>query len=161
MRWPDRALGIVLGAVLGVGIVAVFVFVYSEQTVDAPSISGGQAGGNAGGGGQAGGGGSGGGQSRGHAATPPPVATVRVIGGAPPASGPPELKYHQGDRVRLRVVSDVSLAVQLLGYGISRTIGANQPTLLEFKAQKKGNFPLIVTASHIDVARITVGRPPM
>jgi hypothetical protein len=155
MRWPDRALGIILGAVLGVGIVVVFVFVYSEQTVDAPSISGGQAGGNARGGGGSGGPGGG------HATTPPPVATVQVIGGAPPASGPPELKYHQGDRVRLRVVSDLSVAVQLLGYGISRTIAANQPTLLEFKAQKKGNFPLIVTTSHIDVARITVGRPPM
>jgi hypothetical protein len=160
MRWPDRALGIVLGAILGVGIVVVFVFVYSEQTVDAPSISGGQAGGNAEGGGQAGGGGSGG-PGGGHATTPPPVATVRVIGGAPPANGPPELKYHQGDRVRLRVVSDLSVAVQLLGYGIGRTIAANQPTLLEFKAQKKGNFPLIVTTSHIDVARITVGSPPM
>ena len=38
MRRTDLALGIVLGIVLGVAIVAVFVFVFSEDTVDAPSI---------------------------------------------------------------------------------------------------------------------------
>ena len=36
--WRDRALGIFLGIVLGLAIVAVFVFVFSEDTVDAPSI---------------------------------------------------------------------------------------------------------------------------
>jgi hypothetical protein len=34
----DRLIGIVLGLVLGVAIVAIFVFVFSEETVDAPSI---------------------------------------------------------------------------------------------------------------------------
>jgi hypothetical protein len=34
----DLAIGIVLGIVLGLAIVAVFVFVFSEDTVDAPSI---------------------------------------------------------------------------------------------------------------------------
>ena len=37
-RWGDRILGIVLGLVIGIAIVAVFVFVFSEDTVDAPSI---------------------------------------------------------------------------------------------------------------------------
>ena len=37
-RWGDRLLGIVLGLVIGIAIVAVFVFVFSEETVDAPSI---------------------------------------------------------------------------------------------------------------------------
>ena len=40
-RWGDRLLGIVLGLVIGIAIVAVFVFVFSEDTVDAPSIEGG------------------------------------------------------------------------------------------------------------------------
>jgi beta-lactam-binding protein with PASTA domain len=40
-RWGDRLLGIVLGLVIGVAIVAVFVFVFSEETVDAPSVEGG------------------------------------------------------------------------------------------------------------------------
>ena len=34
----DLAIGIVLGIVIGLAIVAVFVFVFSEDTVDAPSI---------------------------------------------------------------------------------------------------------------------------
>jgi beta-lactam-binding protein with PASTA domain len=37
-RRVDLLLGIVLGVVLGIAIVAVFVFVFSEDTVDAPSI---------------------------------------------------------------------------------------------------------------------------
>ena len=38
VRSSDRLLGIALGIVVGLAIVAVFVFVFSEDTVDAPSI---------------------------------------------------------------------------------------------------------------------------
>jgi hypothetical protein len=37
-RHGDRIFGILLGLVLGIAIVAVFVFVFSEETVDAPSL---------------------------------------------------------------------------------------------------------------------------
>jgi hypothetical protein len=37
-RRRDLLLGIVLGIVIGLVVVALFVFVFSEQTVDAPSI---------------------------------------------------------------------------------------------------------------------------
>ena len=37
-RWGDRLIGILLGLALGLAIVAVFVFVFSEDTVDAPSL---------------------------------------------------------------------------------------------------------------------------
>jgi hypothetical protein len=145
VRWRDRIIGIALGVCLGVGVVVFFVFVYSERTVDAPSLSGGA---RAGGPKAAGGGG---GNAR------PPVATVRVIGGTPPSSGPAELHYRKGDLVRLKVVSNLDESVELLGYGISRTVPANRPTPIRFKATKAGNFPLVVRASHIDVARVTVG----
>jgi hypothetical protein len=147
VRWRDRVIGIVLGLILGVGIVTGFVFIYSEQTVDAPSIS-------AAGGGAA----RGGGRSSG---SPPPVATVRVIDGAPPASGPAELHYRRDEVVRLRVVSDATVGIELIGYGIGRTIAAGKPGLIRFKASKPGSFPLVVAASRIDVARITVGAPPV
>jgi hypothetical protein len=147
MRWRDRITGVVLGLILGIGIVTVFVFVYSERTVDAPSIS------------------------NGHHARPsqspnrsnggkpsrPPIATVRIVAGAPPASGPAELGYGRGDLVRLRLISDSPVGVELLGYGIARTVPTGQPTLIQFKASKQGNFPLLVAGSHIDVARITIG----
>ncbi len=43
MRWGDRALGIVLGILVGIAIVAVFVFVFSEDTIDSAGVdSGGQ-----------------------------------------------------------------------------------------------------------------------
>jgi hypothetical protein len=148
MRWRDRVIGVVLGLILGVGAVVVFVFVYSEQTVDAPSLSGeGQ-----------------GAAARGEGSRrtePPPVATVRVIGGAPPASGPAELHYRTGDLIRLRLVSDTAIGVQMIGYGIERTVPAGRPTTISFKASRPGSFPLLVTASHIDVARITVSDPPL
>ena len=147
MRWRDRVIGVVLGLILGVGVVVAFVFVFSEQTVDAPSLSGNGGGGHGGGnGGGAGGRGTG----------PPPVATVRVIAGAPPASGPAELHYRKGDLVRMQLVSDAAVGVELLGYGIERTVPAGRPATIRFKASRPGNFPLLVTASHIDVARITV-----
>lgn len=34
MSRRDRALGIVLGLLLGIAIVAIFVFVFSEETID-------------------------------------------------------------------------------------------------------------------------------
>jgi hypothetical protein len=147
MLWRDRLIGVVLGVALGLGVVVLFVFVFSEQTVDAPSLSSHP--------------------SRAHeghgAAKPkpehdatPPVATVRVIGGAPPPSGPAQLDYRTGDLVRLSVVSDATVDVGLLGYGIERAVPAGQPTPISFRASKPGSFPLLVTASHIDVARLTV-----
>jgi hypothetical protein len=41
MRARDRAIGIILGLLLGLAIVIVFVFLGSEDTIDDPSISGG------------------------------------------------------------------------------------------------------------------------
>jgi len=134
-----------LGVCLGIGVVVFFVFVYSERTVDAPSLSrGAQAGGPKAAG-------RGGGNAR------PRVATVRVIGGTPPSSGPAELHYRKGDLVRLKVVSDLEERVELIGYGISRTVPPNRPTPIRFEATKAGSFALILSASHIDVARITIG----
>jgi hypothetical protein len=151
MRWPDRLIGIVLGIALGAGVVVLFVFVFSEQTVDAPSLSSRPAKAHDGG----------------KANRPPtddatpPVATVRVIGGAPPPAGPAQLDYRKGDLVRLNVVSDSTVDLALLGFGIARTVPAGQPTPIAFRASKTGSFALVVTASHIDVARFTVaGRSP-
>jgi hypothetical protein len=146
VRWRDRVIGIVLGLILGVGIVTAFVFVYSERTVDAPSISRKEGSGQARGGG-------------GGKPSPPPVETVRVIDGAPPASGPAQLHYDKDELVRLRVISNGTVALELMGYGIDRTVEAGKPETISFKASKPGNYPLVVTASHIGVAEIRVGGP--
>ena len=157
MDWRDRTIGIVLGVVLGVGVVVAFVFFLSEQTVDAPSLSTGQAPVGA--------------KPHGHPQpqrpqkrskespqpAPAPVATVRIVGGAPPPGGPAELHYARGDVIRLNVVSDATLEVELTGYGLTRPVPANQPTEIDTEASRSGTFALIVADSHIDVARIAVG----
>jgi hypothetical protein len=143
MRWGDRIVGIACGVILGVGVIAFFVFVYSDRTVDSPSLSQGPSRGAAKGG-------------DGESNTPPPLATVKVIGGAPPSSGPAELHYTRGELVRLRVVSDLEESVEMPGYGIRRTVPAGRPASIRFRASRTGNFPLIITASHIGVARIAV-----
>ena len=38
MRWHDRVIGVVVGLILGIGIVTGFVFIYSEETIDAAYI---------------------------------------------------------------------------------------------------------------------------
>ena len=150
MRWGERVIGVLLGLLLGVAIVIGFVFWGSNALIDSASLSEGK----------------GAGQhphhGRKHPGPPaaPPVRTVHVIGGAPPETGAPTFDYRKGDRVRIEVVSDSTVGVELLGYGIQRTVPANRPTLIELTASKPGNFPLIVTASHIGVADIRVGEGP-
>jgi uncharacterized membrane protein required for colicin V production len=38
VRWGDRALGIILGLLVGIAIVIVFVFVFSEDTIDSSQL---------------------------------------------------------------------------------------------------------------------------
>jgi hypothetical protein len=154
--WRDRIIGIVLGVGVGVGVIIAFVFFLSEQTVDAPSLSGTRpaAGAKHGGGGATGRRPAGPGQPQQPAA--PQIATVRIIDGGPPASGPAELHYRTGDEIRLNVLSNTSLEVQLTGYGVARTIPTDEPTEIDVRAKRPGTFALIVADSHIDVARISV-----
>ena len=44
------------------------------------------------------------------------------------------------------------------GYGVSRTVGPGR-TLVSFKASKRGQYPVIVATSHIDIANLHVTRP--
>ncbi len=156
MSWTERILGIALGVILGIAVVVVFVFVYSEQTVDAPSISDQAPNAHRGDA-------KGGGRDRrlipqepGLTGRPTPVANVRIIGGAPPPSGPVQLHYRNGEEINLRVVSDETVRLQVLRLGSGITAYAGEPVGWQFKASKTGDFPLVVVPSHIDVATITV-----
>jgi hypothetical protein len=141
-------LGIVVGLVLGIAVVAAFVFLGSEGTIDAPRISGVNTG-------------------------KPPLAkpsatlksqpapahahatpTVRIIGGAPPPAGPAMLHFKLGERVRIQIDTDAPVGIEIPGYGISQTIETN--SVLAFKAEHAGQFPMIVAISHIGVAELSV-----
>jgi hypothetical protein len=146
-RWAERGVGIVVGVVLGVGIVAAFVFLGSEETIDAPRISGiegDSAQGLAG--------------ERGSAPPPrsqrPPIATVRVEGVAPPESGPARLEFRRGSTARFRVVSDAPVTIDVLGYGISEPVESGD--VISFRATRVGQFPVVVSGSNIGVATVRV-----
>jgi hypothetical protein len=122
-------------------VVAGFVFLGSESTIDAPRISGVDTG-----------------QPEGEGAGGIPV--VRVIGGAPPASGPVRLEFRQGERVRFDVESDAAVGtIEISGLGVSESIDAGR-TRVAFRADRVGQFPVVVSASHIGIASIRVARSP-
>jgi hypothetical protein len=137
-RWLDRTIGVVLGLALGIGVIVLFVFEGSEGTIDAPRISGieGTNQGHPGGGGDQ-------------------VQLVRVIDGKPPPSGPVRVDFKQGEKARFLVASNLATGIEISGYGVSRTVGPGR-TLVSFQARKSGQFPIIVSASKIDIATLRV-----
>ena len=139
-RTLERMIGILLGVCLGVGVVVAFVFLGSEGTIDAPRISGVE--------------------EQPKPGLPLPtdheIPVVRVIGGAPPPSGPVRLQSARGERVRFRVVTDVPIAIEIPGYGVSETVDSGE--VVSFRAKRTGQFPIIVSASHIAIATLRVSR---
>jgi hypothetical protein len=132
MSWTDRTLSVALGILLGVGIVAVFVFEFSQETIDEPGLSGGA---------ENPGGGSG-------------ADLVRVVGGMPPESGPAQLSYEEGEVARIRVISDSDVTLELQGYRLTQGVRAGRPTTIEFEASRTGDFALL--SGSIGVAQIRV-----
>jgi hypothetical protein len=158
-RWTDRLLGIGLGLVIGLGVLVYFVFVHSEGTIDAPKINGTESGQSATGP-----------QSNppppAHARSPQqpakkkpkPVPIVKVIGGAPPTdSGPKQLTFHKGEKVRFEIETDEPFSFEIRGLGISKAIEAS--SVISFKATKAGQFPVIATATLIGVADLLIKAP--
>ncbi len=130
-------------------MVIAFVFLGSEGTIDAPRIDEGA---THNGSGQAAG--SGGTEKK--KPRPRPVPVVRVIGGAPPPSGPPRLDFRRGRAVRFRIETDAPVGIEIPGYGVSETI--DSAATLSFRATRVGQFPVIVAASHIAIATLRVQR---
>lgn len=141
-RWLDRAIGIFLGLVLGIGVIAFFVFESSEDTIDAARISGLDQGG-----GQQG-------SSPGAAAQ---VPLVRVVAGKPPAGGPVRLDFERGDDARFVVGSDQPVDIEVTGLGARRNLGAGR-TLVSFALPRPGQFPVVVADSKIVIATLRVAK---
>jgi hypothetical protein len=155
-RWLDWVLGIVLGVVIGLGVLVYFVFVHSEGAIDAPSIdesaTTGQTTTPA--------------QPEPSAPKPPakkpqeqkPVPIVKVIGGAPPTdSGPKQLTFHKGEKVRFEIETDEPFSFEIRGLNIKQSI--EESSIISFKATKAGQFPVIATATVIGVADLQI-KPP-
>jgi hypothetical protein len=165
-RWTDRIFGIVLGLAIGLGVLVYFVFVHSEGTIDAPKVNEG-------------------GTTTGQTttATPPatttpsqpeesettqpepptkkqskPVPVVKVIGGAPPTdSGPKQLTFQKGEKVRFEIETSEPFSFEIKGLNINQSI--EESSVISFKATKVGQFPVIATATLIGVADLRI-KPP-
>jgi hypothetical protein len=137
----DRGIGIGLGILLGIGVVVVFVFFGSEGTIDAPRISGVDTGKP---------------PLRATHGRRPPLVVVR--GGAPPPSGPAQLRFRQGSPLRFRVDSDIPIGIEIPGLGVSRSLGSGT-SILTLTRVRPGQFPVIVAASHIAIATLRISRP--
>ena len=156
-RWTDRIVGILVGVVLGLGVLVYFVFVHSEGTIDAPNINGGAAAGQT------------------TTATQPesttpapqpeenkppkkqpePVPVVKVIGGAPPTdSGPKQLTFRKGEKVRFEIDTDEPFSFEIRGLKIEQSI--QRSSIISFKAKEAGQFPVIATATVIGVADLLI-----
>lgn len=144
-RWLDRIIGVALGLVLGIAVIIVFVFYGSEGTIDAPRISGVDTGKP----------GTGQPKSGLPLGGPALAPLVRVIGGAPPPSGPVALHFRQGGAARFVVGSDGPVGIEIPGYGVSRSVGEGRTTVA-FRASKAGQYPVVVSVSHIAVATMHV-----
>ena len=135
-RRLDLSIGIGLGIVLGIGVIVAFVFLGSEGTIDAPRISGVDSG-------------------RPGSAAADRVPLVLVRGGGPPASGPARLRAAHGEQVRFKLDTDIPLVIGVPGLGVSRSLDSGT-SIVSFKATRPGQFPVIVTSSHISVATLRV-----
>jgi hypothetical protein len=152
-RWIDRIAGIVVGIVLGLGVLVYFVFVHSEGTIDAPKVNEGKA------------------ESSipAHPGSPEkpaeepkqkpkkpkPIPVVKVIGGAPPTgSGPMQLHFTKGEKVRFEIETSEPFSFEIKGLGITQSIEST--STISFKATKAGQFPVIATATLIGVADILI-----
>lgn len=150
-RWVDWALGIGLGLVIGLGVLAYFVFVHSEGAIDAPQLNeGGQATTQSQPQAPAGG----------REATAPahetrPVPVVKVIGGAPPTdAGPRQLTFRKGEKARFEIDTDEPFSFEIRGLNIKQSI--ERSSIISFKATKVGQFPMIASATLIGVADLQI-----
>jgi hypothetical protein len=155
-RWTDRIVGILVGVLLGLGVLVYFVFVHSEGTIDAPKVNEGKE------------------QSTvpAHPGSPEvpaeepkketkpkpkPVPVVKVIGGAPPeGSGPKELHFTKGEKVRFKIETSEPFSFEIKGLGITQSIEGT--STISFKATKAGQFPVIATATLIGVADLLIAK---
>ena len=176
--WVDWVVGILVGVVLGLGVLVYFVFVHSEGTIDAPKVNEGTGAATVGGGespngsnlpahpgspeepAEEGPGGKreGAGESREggqNSGVLRQIPVVKVIGGAPPTgSGPMQLRFTKGEKVRFEIESSEPFSFEIKGLGITQTIEST--STISFKATKTGQFPVIATATLIGVADLQI-----
>jgi hypothetical protein len=141
----DRRLGIGIGLVLGVAAVILFVFVLSDDTVDAPAVD----------------------ETIPAQTTTKPASTkpdkpakpslptIEVVGGQP-KGGVEELEADKGETVEFRVRSDIAEHVHVHGYDLFKDIAAGGMVKFSFVAEIDGIFEIELEDSAVQIAELRV-----
>ena len=85
----------------------------------------------------------------------PPVA-VSIKSGV---MTPSEVTVTEGERVRLRITSDESVAFHLYGYDLDKAITADEPAELTFDATTPGRFQIENEQTHEQLGALLVQLP--
>jgi len=70
--------------------------------------------------------------------------------------GPPDLTANQGQRVTVRVRSDVADELHIHGYELSAPLPAGEPVALTFIAARSGRFEIELHDSHLQLGALEV-----
>jgi hypothetical protein len=90
------------------------------------------------------------------ARTPEPaIPMVRVVGGKP-KGGIAKLEFKKGDRVRFRVVSDVSDEIHVHGYDLMKDVKAGGSVAFSFAGNIDGKFEIELEGAKQQIASLTV-----
>lgn len=142
----DRRLGIGIGLLLGVAAVILFVFVLSDDTVDAPAVNdttraqtttGDQP------------------KTKPEKPAEPPLPTIEVVGGQP-TGGVETLEVDKGETVEFLVRSDVAEHVHVHGYDLFEDIAAGGNVKFSFVAEIDGIFEVELEDSATQIAELRV-----
>jgi FtsP/CotA-like multicopper oxidase with cupredoxin domain len=88
-------------------------------------------------------------------AAAPAVKTVRVVNGQP-QGGIKTLSFQKGDRVRLRVVSDVADEIHVHGYDLKKDVAKGGSVQFSFPATIEGRFEVELENAGIQIANLEV-----
>jgi len=86
---------------------------------------------------------------------PPAFKTVRVVDGQP-QGGIKTLTFQKGDRVRVRVVSDVADEIHIHGYDIAKDVEQGGSVQFSFPASIEGRFEIELENAGIQIANLEV-----
>lgn len=85
-----------------------------------------------------------------------PRPTTIVVEGGRPVGGVQDLSFDSGERIRFRVVSDVSDHVHLHGYDVVQDVGPGMKADFDVPATIDGVFEVELEESVVPIAEITV-----
>lgn len=88
-------------------------------------------------------------------AAPPAVKTVRVVNGQP-QGGIQTLSFAKGDRIRLRVVSDVADEIHIHGYDLHKDVAKGGSVQFSFPATIEGRFEIELENAGTQIANLEV-----